>query len=135
MKILLVGIILLGFFKGSFKISYTGHGRGSSDNLGREYRDVPVKFLWIESNDSSWATMQIFRKDHASDTIAFSRLENGKWKLLRWLNHKEDLTYALVDINQDNDSIKIELGFGYSGYSYYAKKDSLQYSKRLKSSH
>lgn len=124
MKILLVAFLVTIIIQSTFKLKYTGHCRGWSDNLARGSYDSPLQFLWILAKDSSWAEMQIFRKDHSDDTITFSHLRNRKWKLLRYLNEKADFSFADVDIDQSNDSIKIGLGFGYTGISYYARRDS-----------
>lgn len=116
-------MLIAATLQGTFKLSYTGHSKGWSD-YGPTTNTWPIRFLWIEAIDSSWAEMQIIRADDSHDTITFGRLANGKWKLIRYMGRKDIRTLHDIDINQRNDSIKIGLGFGYSGVSYYARKDS-----------
>ena len=83
-----------------------------------------MKFQWTETIDSSWAEMQILRSDRHPDTITFNRKANGRWGLIRYLGRNDIHTLGDVDINQSKDSLQISLGFGYTGVSYYGKKDS-----------
>ncbi len=123
MKILLVTFLIFSSFQSSFKLSYTGHSNGWSDNGLPSADTWPIRFLWTEAIDSSWAEMQILGAVKTHDTITFNRNANGRWELIRYLG-ENDIPTLGVDIDQSKDSLHIALRFWNAGVSYDTKKDS-----------
>jgi hypothetical protein len=118
---------LLFFQTGFFKATYTGHTSSWTDMKDGEERPTPlIKIFWKESLDSSHAEICTTELDSGrKDTIIVTRGSRHRWDLVRWNAHPTRQPMGGVHIDQSNDSIKISMGFGYSGVSYYGRRDSL----------
>ena len=118
---------LLFFQTGLFKATYTGHTSSWTDMKdGEEMPTPPIKIFWGESLDSSHAEIYVTNLESGrKDTIIVTRGSRHRWDLVRWNARSTLKPMGGVHIDQSHDSIKISMGFGYSGVSYFGRRDSL----------
>jgi hypothetical protein len=118
-------LFLIAILQVTFQTSYTGHADGWTDYNNDVHKIIrPVTMHLIESVDSTWATIFISEPGRQkNDTIIMRRISTiAMWSLVKW---NSDTTFKDHPINFDISygEIKINMGFGYSGASWYGRKD------------
>ena len=103
------------------KLSYSGHAvYWSDDGKNKKYS---VHAVWNEVSDSSDAEFLVTDSTNHTDTMLFHKLPNKNWSDAFLFNNRDRHTSGRVRILQTSDSLKIFLGFGFTGNMYYLKRD------------
>lgn len=116
-----IALPLFGCFSGSYTYSYTG-----TVSAWHDHSHYPIRVIWKEAKDSSWAEMYVLNIYQPIDTITFKRLPNKFWQLTHYKEIKELQDFE-VYIKHDGDLLDVGIGLGIGGDSYDLKKDPMTF--------
>jgi hypothetical protein len=128
-SIFLATLILI---QGTLSIQYKGYTYGMQGDdvlLNENGKPVPPPKIaawitWTESMDSSWARAEVIY-DGKCDSMEFVRLpKSSGWFLKSFNNRNPKRPKYRGNAHQNSDSIKIGIGVGNSGISFYGIRDT-----------